>query len=69
MESALLVTAAIGGVLATGGALWNAWQIGRLASRVDHLTGRVYTLERTMQTVLLTLAGGGRNAAHQTPQP
>ena len=43
MEAVLLVIAA-------GGALFNSWQIARLAGRVD-------ALESTMQTVLTLLAG------------
>ena len=37
-------------VIAAGGALFNSWQIARLAGRVD-------ALESTMQTVLTLLAG------------
>ena len=56
MEDVLLVIAA-------GGALFNAWQIARLAGRVD-------ALESTMQTVLTLLVGRVSEAPpRQSTQP
>lgn len=52
MEDVLLVIAA-------GGALFNSWQIARLAGRVD-------AMESTMQTVLTLLAGRTREAPQRS---
>ena len=50
-------------VIAAGGALFNSWQIARLAGRVD-------ALESTMQTVLTLLAGRISEAPpRQSTQP
>ena len=53
-------------VIASGGALFNAWQISRLSGRVERLSGRVERLsgcvdsmESTLQTVVTVLASGG----------
>ena len=51
MEDVLLVIAA-------GGALFNSWQIARLAGRVD-------AMESTMQTVLTLLAGRASESPHR----
>ena len=48
MDSVMLATAAVGGVLGAAGALWNGVQIARLAGRVD-------ALESTMQAVINAL--------------
>jgi len=55
MEDVLLVIAA-------GGALFNSWQIARLAGRVD-------AMESTMQTVLTLLAGRASEAPHRPSSP
>ena len=55
MEDVLLVVAA-------GGALFNAWQIARLAGRVD-------AMESTMQTVLALLLGRAPEAPHKSSPP
>jgi hypothetical protein len=49
-------------VIAAGGALFNAWQIARLAGRVD-------AIESTMQTVLTLLAGRTSEAPHRPSSP
>lgn len=55
MEDVLLVIAA-------GGALFNSWQIARLAGRVD-------AMGSTMQTVLTLLAGRTREASQRLSSP
>ena len=45
-------------VIAAGGALFNSWQIARLAGRVD-------AMESTMQTVLTLLAGRTLEVPHR----
>lgn len=47
-------------VIASGGALFNAWQISRLSGRVERLSGRVDSMEEsTLQAVVTVLASGG----------
>jgi len=57
-------------LIASGGALFNAWQISRLSGRVEHLSGwverlsgRVDSIESTLQTVTVLASGGVRPAA------
>ena len=50
-------------VIASGGALFNAWQISRLSGRVERLSGRVDSMESTLQTVVTVLASGGGHPA------
>ena len=45
-------------VIAAGGALFNSWQIARLAGRVD-------AMESTMQTVLTLPAGRTSEVPHR----
>ena len=55
MEDVLLVTVA-------GGALFNSWQIARLAGRFD-------AMESTLQTVLTLLASRTSEASHRPSSP
>ena len=62
-------------LIASGGALFNAWQISRLSGRVEHLSGRVERLsgrvdsiESTLQTVVTVLASGGVRPAALNPR-
>ena len=50
-------------LIASGGALFNAWQISRLSGRVERLSGRVDSMESTLQTVVTVLASGGVHTA------
>ena len=55
----LAVLTAVASLLAAGGVLFNAWQTtrveARLSSRIDRLTGRLDSLESTVQTALTAL--------------
>lgn len=45
-------------LIASGGALFNAWQISGLSGRVERLSGRVDSMEATLQTLVTVLASG-----------
>ena len=68
VDTVLLLTA-------SGGVLFNAWQISRLSGLVERLSGRIERLsglvdsiESTLQTVVAVLASGHRagGGAHVT---
>ena len=57
-------------LIASGGALFNAWQISRLSGRVERLSvgverlsGLVDSIESMLQTVVTVLASGGVHTA------
>ena len=50
-------------LIASGGALFNAWQISRLSGRVERLSSLVDAIESMAQTVVTVLASGGVHTA------
>ena len=60
------MTVTVGTVLlliASGGALFNAWQVSRRSGRVEGLWGRVDSMESTLRAVVTVLASGGVHTA------
>ena len=49
--------------IASGGGLFDGWQISRLSGGVERLSGRVDSMESTLQTVVTVLASGGVHTA------